>query len=316
METKANFAMIGAFVILSVLALMGFIFYMANAEFRRDFAEYDILFDGPVALEEGSNVRYIGIKVGEVETVRINRADPSKARVRVRIDANAPVKTDSKATIELAGITGVTFVQISAGSEDANLLKRKAGETVPLIESRPTQFAELLGGGQETLARVNRSLERVNEILTDENINAIEGTIANVELLTRQLADEQGLMKDVRETIGSVRRASDQFNLASKSFGDFGSDAGNRLDGIGADITNLVTELQGTVQQSNRVLAQSERAVKAAADAIDGPANGALEDARLVTRDLQILINRLDRIAKRVEESPEQLVVGDPLPYE
>lgn len=316
METKANFAMIGAFVILAAIALMGFTYFMANAEFRRDFAEYDILFEGPITLEEGANVRFIGIKVGEVETVRINRADPSKVRVRIRIDANTPVKKDSKATVELAGITGVTFVQISAGGENSILLKRKAGQTVPIIESKPTQIAELLGGGQETLARVNASLERVSELLTDENIALVESTLQNIEGFTGQLADEQGLMKDVRDTFGSVRRASDQFSDASEALGDFGSNAGDQLSTFGSEFTGLVEELKGTVQRSNRVLEESERAVTAAADAIEGPASGALQDARIVTQDLQILINRLDRIARRVEESPEQLVVGDPLPYE
>lgn len=316
METKANFALIGAFVIISLAALMGFIFYMANSEFRRDFADYDILFKGPVALEEGANVRYIGIKVGEVESVRINRADPSKARVRIRLDSNTPVKEDSKATIELAGITGVTFVQISAGSEDAASLKRQPGETVPLIKAGQTQFEVLLGGGQETITRINQTITKVDKLLSDKNIAAIEGTLANVNSLSGQLADDQGLLKEMNATFASVRRASDQFSVASKSFGDFGSDAGDRLETFGSDLESLVNELKGTAAQSNRVLQESERAVRAAADAIDGPAVGALEDARIVTQDLQILINRLDKIAKRVEETPERLVVGDPLPYE
>lgn len=316
METKANFALIGTFVIVSLMAILGFIFYMANSEFRRDFAEYDILFDGPVALEEGANVRYIGIKVGEVQTVRISRADASKARVRIRLDAATPVKVDSKATIELAGITGVTFVQISAGSDKADLLERKPGQTVPLIDAGKTQFEVLLGGGQETLARVNQAVTKVNALLTDENIALIENTIANVESVTGRLADQDGLLKELGATLTSVRLASDQFNEASRSFGDFGSEAGGQLDKFGKDLSTLVSEMKGTVAQSNRVLAESERAVKVAADAIDGPAVDALQDARLVTQDLQILINRLDRIAKRVEESPEQLVLGDPLPYE
>ena len=316
METKANFALMGAFVILSALALMGFAFFMANSEFRRDFADYDILFNGPVALEEGANVRYIGIKVGEVETVRINRADPSKARVRIRIDANAPVKVDSKATIELAGITGVTFVQISAGSDRAGLLKRRPGETVPMIDAGQTQFEALIGGGQETLTRVNQSLERVNKLLTDENIAHIEATLQNIEGFTAHLADEEGVVKELNLALGSVRRASDQFSKASSSFGDFGSTAGRQLETFSQDVTALVKDLRGTVEQSNKVLSESRRAVRVTAEAIQGPAVGALEDARMVTQDLQVLINRLDRIARRVEESPEQLVVGDPIPYE
>lgn len=316
METKANFALVGAFVILSAIALMAFALFMANSEFRRDFAEYDILFPGPVALEEGANVRYIGIKVGEVERIRVSESDPSKARVRIRIRTDAPVKTDSKATIELAGITGVTFVQISAGSDEAKLLKRAPGETVPQIDAGQTQFEAIIGGGQETLARVNRSLERVNKLLTDENIERVENTLAHVETLTGHLADKEGFLKDVDRTFTSVNTAVEEFTKASASIGDFGSNAGDQLGQLGTQFSGLVEDVRGTVQKSNSVLEESQRAVKAAADVIDGPTIGALEDARIVTQDLQILINRLDRIARRVEEAPEQLVVGDPLPYE
>ena len=47
------------------------------------------------------------------------------------------------------------------------------------------------------------------------------------------------------------------------------------------------------------------------------PASEALDEARYA-RDRALVSEqfRLDRIARRVEESPEQLVVGDPLPYE
>ena len=69
METRANYALIGAFVLMAAVAVIGFVLWLGSSQFNRDFAEYDIVFPGPVTLEEGSAVRYIGIKVGEVESV-------------------------------------------------------------------------------------------------------------------------------------------------------------------------------------------------------------------------------------------------------
>ena len=119
METRANYALIGAFVLMAAAAVVGFALWLGSSQFNRDYAQYDVVFPGPVTLEEGASVRYIGIKVGEVESVRIDRRDASLVRARLRVDRTTPVKADSTAIIDFAGITGVTFVQINAGSEGA-----------------------------------------------------------------------------------------------------------------------------------------------------------------------------------------------------
>ena len=97
METRANYALIGAFVIIATLVVAMFTLWLGQSQFRQDFEAYDIVFEGPVSLEQGASVRYIGIKVGEVSWVRIDRGDPSKVRARIRVDAETPVKTDSTA---------------------------------------------------------------------------------------------------------------------------------------------------------------------------------------------------------------------------
>ncbi|MEM9054958.1 MAG: MlaD family protein, partial [Pseudomonadota bacterium] len=97
METRANYALIGAFVLMAAAAVLGFVLWLGATQLNRDYAAYDIVFQGPVILEEGSSVRYIGIKVGEVESVRIDRRDASKVRARVRIDKTTPIKSDSTA---------------------------------------------------------------------------------------------------------------------------------------------------------------------------------------------------------------------------
>ena len=107
METRANYALIGAFVLMAAAAVIGFALWLGSSQFNRDYAVYDVIFPGPVTLEEGASVRYIGIKVGEVETVRIDRRDASMVRARLRGDRATPVKTDSTAIIDFAGIRAV-----------------------------------------------------------------------------------------------------------------------------------------------------------------------------------------------------------------
>ena len=314
METRANYALIGAFVLIAAAAIMGFVLWLGESEFRRDYKAYDIVFAGPVSLEEGSAVRYIGIKVGEVSTVRIDRADPSKVRARIRIDRETPIKEDSTASIQLAGITGVTFVQITAGT--GKPLEARPGEPVPVIRAEKTQLDQLFAGGAQVLGKANQSIEKVNLLLTDENIDSVTAIIKNLETISGALAAKDGLVTQASTTLKDVSDASTRFEAASASLEKFGNTADVRITGFADQMDGLVGDVRDVTRSAGDTITQSKRAVTAAADAIEGPATAAFQDARLASQDLRLLINRLDRIAREIEQNPQSFVTGDPVPYE
>ena len=189
METRANYALIGALVIVATAFIAGFVLWLGQSEFQRDYKAYDIVFEGPVSLEEGAAVRYIGVKVGEVARVRIDKADPSKVRAHVRVSRETPIKVDSTASIQLAGITGITFVQISAGTGKA--LEARAGQPVPLIRSERTLVDQIVAGGAQALGRANLTFDGINRILTDENqggARLVSPQLADIFLVEHRLA--------------------------------------------------------------------------------------------------------------------------------
>lgn len=316
METRANYAVIGAFVILATLAVAAFVLWLGQSEFRRDFKAYDIVFEGPVSLEDGSAVRYIGIKVGEVSTVRIDRADPSKVRARIRIDRETPVKTDSTASIQLAGITGVTFVQISAGSPTAKLLEARPGEPVPVIKAEKTQLDQIVAGGAQVLGQANVAMERMNLLLTDENIDSFSKSLKNFEAITAKLAADDGLIDQATITMQRVSAASDEFAMASTSFGTLSDNANTQLADMREDINQLLGQAKGLMTSANAIISDGRATVSAATEILEGPGLGAVEDARLAAQDLRLLINRMDRLTRDIERNPQSVVVGEPLPYE
>ncbi len=314
METRANYALIGAFVVIATAAILGFVLWLGNSQFRQDFKAYDIVFEGPVSLEEGSSVRYIGIKVGEVSWVRIDRADTSKVRARIRIDRETPVREDSTASIQLAGITGTTFVQISAGTGRA--LEAQAGQPVPVIRSERTQLDELFAGGTQVLGKANLAVERLNSLLTDDNIEAFSNTLGNLDTITSSMAASDGLISQASNTLKDVSSASIRFDAASASLQKFGETADVNIKGVSEQIGLLVGDMRVMTENANTSIKESTRAVSVAADAIEGPATDALRDARMASQDLRVLINRLDRIARDVEQDPQSLIVGNSIPYE
>jgi len=314
METRANYALIGALVVLATALAAGFVLWFGQSEYRRNYDSYDIVFDGPVSLEQGAAVRYIGIKVGEVATVRVDRFETSKVRARVRVSRDTPIRTDSTASIQLAGITGATFVQITAGT--GPMLEARPGEPVPIIPSERTLVDQIVAGGAQALGRANMTFERVNMILTDENIASVGRTLNNIERLTARLAADDGILADVSATLDDVSKAATAFEAASRELEDLGKSANENIEVAMIDIRELTTDVRRMARSATNTLDEATRAVTATAELIEGPAITAFENTGTAANDLRLLISRLDRMAREIERNPQGFVTGDPLPYE
>lgn len=314
METRANYALIGALVILAAVAIASFVLWLGQSEFRRDYKLYDIVFEGPVSLEEGAGVRYIGVRVGEVATVRIDKNDQSKVRVRIRVSREAPVREDSTATIQLAGITGITYVQISAGK--GPLMEGRPGGPVPIIRSERTLVDQIVAGSAEALGRANLTIERMNLLLTDENIEAVGSTLQNVKSFTGMLAADDGLGVQASTTLKDMSAASVAFEAASKDLQALSKTAETGLAEAGEDLKVLVGDFRKVADAATGTLESSQKAVDAATALIDGPATVTFENTSAASQDLRVLINRLDRAVRELERNPQGFVVGEPVPYE
>ena len=317
METRANYALIGAFVMMATAAVIGFTLWLGSSQFNRDYSIYDVVFPGPVTLEEGASVRYIGIKVGEVETVRIDRRDASMVRARLRVDRSTPVKTDSTAIIDFAGITGVTFVQINAGSEDAGPLLPAPYENVPVIQAGETPLAALFNGGAEIVGQAGMTIDQLSTLLTDDNIAAMGDILGNVRDITATFSeDDKELLSQAIETLASLERAGDNLTVASSDITTVATSVDQELASLNVELKTLVGALNNTTGDAREMLTQSRKAVEAATLLVEGGASDTVQQTSLAAQELRVLISRLDRLTRELEQNPQGLVVGDPLPYE
>lgn len=314
METRANYALIGGLVILAAALVVSFVLWLGQSEFSRDYKAYDIVFDGPVSLEEGAAVRYIGIKVGEVATVRVDRGDSSKVRARVRVSRETPVREDSSASIQLAGITGTTFVQITAGT--GRPLEARAGEPVPVIRSERTLVDQIVAGGAQALGRANLTFDNINKMLTDENIASVNATLKNIEIATAKLAAEDGLIDKATAAVDDVSRAAVAFEKASAEFQEFGESADTSLAAAAEDLKILVADLRTVAKSASGTLDRSAEAVAAATAIIEGPATETFQNAGVASKELRIMLSRFDRFLRELESNPQSLLVGEAVPYE
>lgn len=316
METRANFALIGALVLASVIAFASFTLWFGQSQFNRDYDVYEIIFRGPVTLENGADVRFNGINVGEVTRIAIDRTDDSLVRTRVRIDSDTPVRTDSVAVIDFAGITGLTFVQIRAGSETAPLLKQAAGAPIPVIRSEMNPLAEIFAGGAQVLERANVGLERFSDVLSEENVTALSRTLGNLDRFSGSIAENEDLSQEVSATLASIREASDAIAGAGRAVETMTLNADAALAGLTGDASDTVNSINAAVTDARSLIARAELAIGNADEAVSGPGRDALEEVRLASQEMRLLIQRLDGVARQLEQNPQVVVTGDPKPYE
>lgn len=152
METKAHHALVGFFVVFLVLAGGFFVLWLGQQTFQQEYSYYDVVFDGPVrGLREAGEVRFNGIQVGEVTQISLDPQNPNRVIARVRLQAETPVRVDSSAQLEPQGLTGLSYIQISGGTAEAQRLLSTSRGDPPRIYAEQAQIESLVAGGEDAL---------------------------------------------------------------------------------------------------------------------------------------------------------------------
>jgi len=136
---------------------------------HRDDVLYRIHFAESVSgLTLGDPVKFHGVDVGTVKTLAIDLADPRLVRVDVALSKDTPVKTDTKATLKLKGITGVVFIELEGGSAGAGALAAATPEgQIPEIPAQKSTLASLLDELPKVIAKFSSLEDRAGKVVAD-----------------------------------------------------------------------------------------------------------------------------------------------------
>lgn len=257
MEKNANYALVGLSTLILFIGLVIFSIWLARIAFARDYDVYDILFQGPVrGLTEGGEVHFNGIKVGEVTNISLDRTNPSRVLSRIRVTSDVPIRVDSFATLEPQGITGLNYVQITAGTPTRPLLKETAPEgRVPIIQSQRSTLSDLLEGGGTVLSRTVEALDRVNRVLSDENILTIGAAVSDVQAVTAELRERKALIADAQVALQNIGAAAEETRALAASTRDIVDTDGRRAM---ASLSEAAAEAEAASADLRRMLGQLE----------------------------------------------------------
>ena len=303
METRANYVLIGAFTLVTAAFLLLFGLWAAKYTSDKDWRFYDVVFDEAVTgLTEGGSVQYNGIAVGTVATLSLAPDDPRKVVARVKLRAETPVKTDTRAKLSFTGLTGTAFIQLTGGSPKAPLLAGN-GDDVPIIKTEASALQNIA----ETATRL---VARLDEVLSDENIRNIHDTLSNIENATGAIADQrEDLSALIRNARVSSEKLATTLDTTNGAIADIDRELVDKLPALIGKLDSTLTRLDRVAGNADRILADNRGAIDTFAQDGLGQLGPALEELRTLVRDLR-------RISARLEDNPAGYMLGRQKPKE
>jgi phospholipid/cholesterol/gamma-HCH transport system substrate-binding protein len=184
METRAPFVVVGAFVLATIVAVFGFVYWLQTTSGLGPRKTYHVQFDGSVpGLMVGAGVLFNGIRVGEVTDLGLAPDSPRRVKGTISVSSTTPVRSDTKVGLEFQGLTGVPVVALEGG-----VLLANSGE-VPTLIAEP-------GAGQGMTQAARDALRRVDSVLA-ENAEPLRNTIANLQIFSEGLARNTGKLDGI-----------------------------------------------------------------------------------------------------------------------
>ena len=304
METKANYVLIGAFTILTAVLLLVFGLWAAKYSSEKGWQEYAVVFNEPVTgLTEGSSVQYNGISVGTVVSLRLAPNDPREVLAKLKLQADTPIKVDTKAKLSITGLTGSPFIQLTGGSPQAPLLLSVDHREVPVIRTEASAL-------QNIADTANRLVARMDEVLSEENVKRIANTLQNLESMTGAVAEQR---EDLRALIVNARQSSEQLSATLKT-------TNHAVEGIDRDLVDklpaLITKLDGTLTKLDSAAGGADTILSENRAAIHSFASDGLSQLGPTLGELRGLVRDLRRITDRLDGGPARYILGRDAPKE
>lgn len=269
METKINYAIVGLFVLALTAALIAGVLWLASGkQYGKAYDPYVTYMTESVSgLSLNAPVKYRGVEVGLVRKISLDPANPEQVRLDLQIERGTPIKADTKAMLRLQGLTGIAYLELEGGSREAPLLAPPANAEPPVIANGKSLLARLDTEVSTLLTNLNRSSENFNTLLDEENQRTLRQTLADLAVLSRQIASQRGTIAamvdnagrtvensarasaGLEDLAGQLSRSATAVEKMAEEVGHASVGARQSAEGIGSDVHRLVGESAPELQR-------------------------------------------------------------------
>ncbi|MBA2655524.1 MAG: MCE family protein [Tatlockia sp.] len=287
MESKTNYTLVGLAVVILAGALLAAGLWLSVGFDQKKYNTYVVYMREAVAgLNEQSPVKFNGVKVGYVSTIELNPQDPQKVEIILSIEEGTPVTVSTSATLISQGITGNTYVGLSASSSDLRPLVAEAGQPYPVIPAKPSIFNQLDRVLKEVSVNINKVSLKLSQVFSDENIVNFNKSLANVKSVTQAVASHtKQINRSLENTdifIANMKKASYQF-------------------------PELITELKTGLVKFKEMASSLTSAGSKVSSTMESGKTAIDKISQQTVPPVITLIHRLDNIAANLEKMSTQL---------
>jgi len=298
-EREANYAAVGAFVLLVALLGALFVYWYSDTREHRNYNRYEIYFSGSVSgLERGAAVRYLGVGVGRVVDMHIDPRDSSRVEVIVDIDATTPISAHTVAQLQLQGVTGLLYIDLFEARSDKVLAPAVAGLRFPVIRSGPSRFDVFLASLPELVAAAGDVVQRADLLLSDANLHAVSSTLGSLEQASSTLPQT---VHDLNALVTELRGATTELAASARSTHAL-------IDAVGPDVQAAAQRMHGIADHLASASEQLDRVIADNREDVRSFARDGLPELERFAREGREAAEDIRALSNSLRENPAQLI--------
>ncbi|MEX3930472.1 MlaD family protein [Paraburkholderia phymatum] len=296
MENKSHAFWAGLFTVVMAIAI-GVAAFFFNID-RSVRIPFDLIARTNVTgLYPDAAVRYRGLDVGKVQSIKFDRAHPGQILIRILVDKNAPITHSTFGSLGLQGVTGLAFIQLDDTGHDTTPLA-SSPKNVAQMPMRPGLLDQLQSRGDVLLRELEKTVRDVDELLSPEMRAQLMATAASLQhaadgvaTLTAQMGPAAGKLPgtlnqldqtlvSTNRMVTSLNRADGPLNVTLNKVGAAAQQAGDALTAMNATLQDVSARVgYDTLPRVNSLAEDVRTAVRSvdrAADTFSSTPNSVL----------------------------------------
>lgn len=292
MHDRSYALITAAFLVVLTLALVAVAVWLAGPDTQRKPYEL-VTADRVSGLNDTSQVFFRGVPVGRVHQLAIER--DGSIRIAIRIDPDIPITHGTHAILESQTLTGVSSVQLDDTGEDPRPLTTTADDPAE-IPLRQGLIDRLAGSGETVFRNLEAISERLDRLLSNDNLDRVDSILTNVETASEQFI---GLQEQAAASLETLPPLTDDARATLE-----------RMDRVTSDIHAFTPRLHELVDEFTGVAREFGGAAR------DGRRIGRQVEQELMPRldqtleRMAITIDDFSRLSRQLEQQPESLIRG------
>lgn len=301
MESKTNYTIVGLIVLILTAGLLSAGLWLSVGFNQKEYTSYTVYLKESVSgLSVESPVKFNGVQVGYVKEIKLNKNDPRQVELLLNIEKSTPITTSTSATLITQGITGVTYVGLSAGSSELTPLRKMPGEPYPVIPSKPSLLNQLDAVLKEVAENVGAVSEKAQLIFNEENADNVRKSLANIERITEIIADKG-------QTIDSSLNNLDVFvaNMANAS---------KQFPQLIKDLKTGISKFKSLADNMSAAGKDVSKTMIAGKNTIDQISQQAIPPAVILLRRLNAISANLEKVSNEMRQNPSVIIRGTKAP--